>query len=195
MYSGATTETFPVVVPANKGGEMYKWQKYEVSIVRSADTDVSAPNITSPSAAAELFHQYAKERDQESFWVMALSQKNQVLGIQQLYQGTVNGSSVRVGEAFRLAILMNAAAIVVVHNHPSGAVAESDPDVHMTMSLVEAGSVLDIEVLDHLIVTDTEYLSLRAKFADPEDGGVDPWSVSEEFDHAREIAQEAVAAL
>ena len=140
-----------------------------------------------------MFHQYAKERDQESFWVMALSQKNQVLGIQQLYQGTVNGSSVRVGEAFRLAIQMNAAAIVVVHNHPSGSVAESDPDVHMTMSLVEAGSVLDIEVLDHLIVTDTEHLSLRAKFADPDDGGVDPWSVTEEFDHAREIAQEAMA--
>jgi DNA repair protein RadC len=189
MYSGATTDTFPVVVPANKGGEMYQWQKYEVKITRLGDGSASDRRITSPSSAAALFLEYAKENDCESFWVMALNQKNQILGIQQLYQGTVNGSSVRVAEAFRLAILLNASAIVVVHNHPSDSVEESEPDVQMTMSLVSAGSDLDIEVLDHLIVTGTEHISLREKYS--ADDGDDPWSIVEEDDHTRSIAQGA----
>lgn len=99
--------------------------------------------------------------DHEEFWVVCLDTKNHVQTIQHLYAGTLNSSAVRVSEVFRLPLRLNSAAIVVAHCHPSGSTAPSPEDLHVTTLLVQAGRLLDIEVLDHLIIAKGNWLSLR----------------------------------
>jgi len=82
---------------------------------------------------------------------------------QIIYQGTVNSSVVRIAEVFKPAVIRTCPAIVVVHNHPSGDVTPSDEDVRTTRLLVEAGHLLDIELLDHVIVGRYRWVSLKAE--------------------------------
>ncbi len=100
---------------------------------------------------------------QEHLWVLVLDTRNQVLGIEKLYKGSLNSSSVRVGEIFKTAIQRSAASVVVVHNHPSGDPKPSPEDIALTRALVQAGRLLDIEVLDHLVVGQGRYISLKEK--------------------------------
>ncbi len=90
--------------------------------------------------------------EQEHLRVMLLNTKNQVLGISQVYIGNVNTSVVRAAEVFRPAIRQNCPSIIVVHNHPSGDPTPSPEDVAVTQQLVEAGKLLDIEMLDHIVI-------------------------------------------
>jgi DNA repair protein RadC len=83
--------------------------------------------------------------------------------VETVYVGSLNASHIRVGEVFRDAVRRNCAAIIVVHNHPSGDPAPSPEDVAVTRQLVKAGALLDIEVLDHLIVGQQRYVSLRER--------------------------------
>jgi DNA repair protein RadC len=101
--------------------------------------------------------------DQERLRVLLLSTKNQVLGASDVYQGTLNSTTVRVGELFKEAIRQNAAAIALVHNHPSGDPTPSAEDIRLTGEVVEAGRLLDIEVLDHIVVGrgDGRFVSLK----------------------------------
>jgi DNA repair protein RadC len=78
-----------------------------------------------------------------------------------IYQGSVHTSVVRVGEIFREPVRQNAAAIIVVHNHPSGDPAPSGEDLRLTRELMQAGTLLDIEVLDHIVIGRGRFLSLR----------------------------------
>ena len=98
----------------------------------------------------------------EELRVLLLNTKNVVLAVQPLYRGNLAGSSVRVGEVFRDAVRRQAAAIVVVHNHPSGDPAPSADDLRITAELAEAGRLLDIELLDHVVVAAEGWVSLRA---------------------------------
>ena len=90
--------------------------------------------------------------EQEHLRVILLNTKNQIMGIPEVYKGSVNTSMVRVSEIFRDAIRENCPAIVVVHNHPSGDPTPSSQDVEVTSQLVEAGKLLDIDVLDHIVI-------------------------------------------
>ena len=81
-----------------------------------------------------------------------LDTKNRVLGTPTIYIGSLNTSLIRVGELFRNAIRANCASVIVCHNHPSGDVSPSPEDVAVTRQIVEAGKLLDIEVLDHIIL-------------------------------------------
>jgi DNA repair protein RadC len=94
---------------------------------------------------------------------MLLNTKNRVLSVHEVYKGSVNASLVRVGEVFREAIRRNAPAIIVAHNHPSGDPSPSPEDIHVTRRLAEAGRLLDIELLDHLIIGAGRWVSLREK--------------------------------
>ena len=89
---------------------------------------------------------------QEHLWVLLLNTRNQVLSIEKLYKGSLNSSTVRVGEVFRAAIQRNAASLIVVHNHPSGDPTPSPEDIALTRALVQAGKLLDISVLDHVVI-------------------------------------------
>jgi DNA repair protein RadC len=94
--------------------------------------------------------------------VILLDTRNQVLDIQAVYRGSLNTSLIRVGEIFRPAIEAPAAAIVVGHNHPSQDPAPSPEDISVTRQIVQAGKLLDIDCLDHIIVGDT-YVSLKER--------------------------------
>jgi DNA repair protein RadC len=106
------------------------------------------PTIHSPADAAALVQFEMSALEQEELRVMLLNTRNRVLDIQQVYRGSLNSSQVRIGELFKAAIRRNVAAIIIVHNHPSGDPTPSPDDVALTRAVVEAGRLLDIEVLD-----------------------------------------------
>ena len=101
--------------------------------------------------------------EQEYLRVIVLNTRNQVLEIAELYQGSVNSSQVRIAEILRPAVQQMAPAMIVVHNHPSGDSSASPEDIALTRSLVEAGKLLDIEILDHLIIGKGSFTSLKEK--------------------------------
>jgi DNA repair protein RadC len=119
------------------------------------------PTIHSPADAAALVQYEMAALDQEHLRVIVLDTRNHVIEIVELYHGSLNASLVRVGEVFRPAIRHNAAAILVVHNHPSGDPTPSPDDIVVTRSLVEAGRILDIEVLDHLVIGQGRFVSMK----------------------------------
>ena len=88
--------------------------------------------------------------------VLSLDTKNHVVANLALYRGTVNSSVLRASEIFRPAVTRNCPAIIVCHNHPSGDPTPSPEDIQTTEQLVEAGKVLDIELLDHIIINDAK---------------------------------------
>jgi DNA repair protein RadC len=81
----------------------------------------------------------------------------------KLYQGSVSSSQVRVGEVFRQAIIEQASSIIIAHNHPSGDPTPSPDDVAVTRAIVQAGKLLDIDVLDHVVVCSTRHVSLKER--------------------------------
>ncbi len=129
----------------------------------SSRMPVDRPQIQSPEDAAELVQYEMGALEQEHLKTMLLDTRNRLLKIAEVYRGTLNSSHIRVGEVFREAVRCGAAAIIVVHNHPSGDPTPSPEDVAVTKVLVEAGNLLDIELLDHLIVGQNCFLSLKAR--------------------------------
>jgi len=83
--------------------------------------------------------------------------------ITEVYQGSLNTSLIRIGEVFRDAVRENAASVIVVHNHPSGDPTPSPEDVAVTRAMIDAGRLLDIEVLDHLVIGTGRFVSLKSK--------------------------------
>lgn len=122
------------------------------------------PAIHSPKDAADLVQYEMSALPQEHLWVILTDTRNRVLRIEKMYKGSLNSSTVRVGELFRAAIQHNAASILIVHNHPSGDPAPSPEDVSLTRAVVEAGKLLDISVLDHLVIgSGGRFVSLKER--------------------------------
>jgi DNA repair protein RadC len=102
--------------------------------------------------------------DQEYLYVIHLDTRNRVIGSpREVYHGSLNTSLIRVAEVFSEAVKVNAAGIIVVHNHPSGDPSPSPEDVAVTRALVEAGKLLDIDVLDHLVIGQHRFVSLKER--------------------------------
>lgn len=99
--------------------------------------------------------------DQEQMRVVLVNTRNQVLGIANVYQGNVHTAVVRIGELFREALRQNAPALILVHNHPSGDSTPSADDIAMTKQAIEAGELLDIDVLDHVILAQGRFASMQ----------------------------------
>jgi len=121
------------------------------------------PQIQSPADAANLLLPEMGLLDQEHMRVLLLDTKHHVLDAPTVYVGNLNTSVVRVSELFREAIKRNCAAIIIAHNHPSGDPTPSPEDVSVTEQIVAAGRLLDIEVLDHLVIGQQRYVSLRER--------------------------------
>ena len=119
--------------------------------------------VRSPADVAQLLMAEMAHLEQEHFRVLYLDTRNRLLGSETVYVGSLNASHIRVGEIFRDAVKRNCAAIIVVHNHPSGDPTPSPEDVAVTRQLVEAGKLLDIELLDHLIIGQQRFVSLRER--------------------------------
>jgi len=110
------------------------------------------PAINSPADAAALVQYEMSLLEQEYLKVMLLDTRNRVLEIVEVYHGNVSATQVRVGELFKPAVQRMAPAIIAIHNHPSGDPTPSPDDVAVTRAIVQAGKLLDISLLDHLII-------------------------------------------
>jgi proteasome lid subunit RPN8/RPN11 len=121
------------------------------------------PVIHSPGDAFQVLQAFLGPLDHEELWVLNLDTRNRVLNLVKLYQGSVNASQVRVSEVFRQAIMDNAPALIVAHNHPSGDPTPSPEDVSVTRSIIQAGKLLDIEVLDHVVIGADRFVSLKER--------------------------------
>lgn len=119
------------------------------------------PVVRSPADVAALVATEMGLLEQEDLRVVVLNTRNQVLTVAPVYRGSVNSALVRPGEVLREAVRRNATAIIILHNHPSGDPTPSAEDVEMTERIVEAGRLLDVEVLDHLIIGHQRWVSLK----------------------------------
>ena len=119
------------------------------------------PVIRSPQDAANLVMEDMRYLKQEHFAVLFLNTKNQVIAVETLSIGSLNASIVHPREVFRAAIRRSSASIICVHNHPSGDPTPSREDIQVTERLVEAGRIIGIDVLDHLIIGDQKFASLK----------------------------------
>lgn len=119
--------------------------------------------IKSPEDASLLFKQFLDGADREYFIVLCLDIKNQPTAINVCHIGSLNSSIVHPREVLKPAIISNAASIIVAHNHPSNDPTPSREDLEVTKRLIEAGKVVGIDVLDHLIVCEESFISLKDK--------------------------------
>lgn len=101
--------------------------------------------------------------DQEELRTVLLDTKNRLQGIVTVYKGSLNASMIRVGEVYKDALRRNSAAIIVAHNHPSGQPDPSPEDVLVTREIVAAGRLLDVECLDHLVIGQGRWVSMRER--------------------------------
>ena len=140
---------FSRVVLVKEKGAMYDVQK----------------KIESPYDAYKAITEIAKvqEEAQEVFGILILNTKNKIVAAHEVSRGVLNSSLVHPREVFKPAVLYNAAAIICFHNHPSGDPEPSREDIEITNRLVEAGKIMGIEILDHIIVGDDGYVSLKKR--------------------------------
>ncbi|NRF39859.1 DNA repair protein RadC [Pedobacter foliorum] len=123
----------------------------------SAATEVIS--ITSSKDAFEVLLPVFADLNHEEFWILILNQANRVIGKQLISKGGLAGTVADPKIIFKTAIEHNAAFIILAHNHPSGNLKPSGQDINITKKLVEGGKMLDLQVLDHLILTDRAYYS------------------------------------
>ena len=125
--------------------------------------DQQRTQIKTPSDAAQLLMLEMGMLEQEEVRTLLLDTRNRVLSAHQVYKGSLNTASMRVAEVFKQAIRANCASIIVAHNHPSGDPAPSAEDVKVTKTLVQAGKLLDIDVLDHIVIAQNRYVSMKER--------------------------------
>jgi len=121
------------------------------------------PTIHNPADAAELVQYEMSVLEQEELRVLLLDTRNRVQHVETIYRGSVNSSQVRVAEIFKTAIRRNASNLIVIHNHPSGDPTPSPDDVAITRAILQAGELLDVKLLDHIIVGSGRFISLKER--------------------------------
>ena len=142
---------------------MNTWEGYGVHVVREPQLPFPKPQISGPDDVCALLQRQLAFQDREIFCIVILDARNQVIGINTVSIGSVSASIVHPRETFRPAIMMGASSLILAHCHPSGDPSPSKDDIELTRRLVKAGEILGIEVLDHLIIGDSRFLSLKEK--------------------------------
>ena len=139
-------------------------QRYDIRLVRDGRISVDAtPIIRTPQDTLPVLEPELSELAYEKFIALALSTKNHVIAVLPVSSGSLNASIVHPRELFQRAILANCASLILAHNHPSGDPAPSPEDLALTRKLVEAGELLDIPILDHVIVGYSKYVSFKER--------------------------------
>jgi len=108
--------------------------------------------VHSPQDVYDLMGDALSLLEQEEMWILYLDVRNQIIEKEMMYRGTANSASIRVGELFKGAVRNNANGIILIHNHPSGDPSPSGEDIALTKSAMQAGKLLDIEVVDHVVI-------------------------------------------
>ncbi len=128
---------------------------------RRSEEAVELKKITSSKAVFDIMQPVIGELPHEEFWVLYLNNSNKVIYKAQLSKGGITGTVVDIRIIFKLAFEQNATAIILTHNHPSGKLMASDADLQITKRIKEAGKTLEIQVLDHIIITENGYFSFQ----------------------------------
>jgi DNA repair protein RadC len=140
--------------------------RYRVALIREPDPDTSSELLSRPSAAARFFWKRLQDAPQEVMLAAYLDVHNRLIGWQQAFTGTLTAAKVEPRPLLQAALLANACAMVVGHNHPSGDPTPSGQDVLMTRRLAEAGEIVGVQLLDHVIVGERgRWVSLRERGA------------------------------
>ena len=127
---------------------------------RTAETPELQPKIEVAHNVFTLMQPLIGELPHEEFWVLYLNSTNRVIHKARLFSGGITHTTVDVRLLFKTALEQGAIALILVHNHPSGSITPSKEDIELTQRVKTAGDMLDIKLLDHVIVTEKEYLSL-----------------------------------
>ena len=138
----------------------------EVGYRLSKETQDPSIFIKTPEDIYNLVGFEMNGLNQEQLWVLFLNSRNKFLGKERLYKGSQDATTVRVAEIYKEAVRKNVYAIVLIHNHPSGNPTESPEDVNLTRVVIEAGKILDIRLIDHIIVAGNSYGSIRRNHPD-----------------------------
>lgn len=161
---------------------IYRATAEEMSVVKGVSTAIAARikagmylgirligpqgekiEVNSPGDAAQIVINDMALLEREHLRVILLDRRNRVIKVASVYEGSVSSSQVRVGEVFEPALRNGASAIIVVHNHPSGDPTPSPDDVAVTRAIVQAGKILDIDVLDHVVIGHGKWVSLKER--------------------------------
>ena len=134
-----------------------------IKLVKESSTHYKNRKISSPNDAYDISLPFLKDIDREVMLVITLDTKNQPNSISVCSVGSLNTSIVHPREIFKTAILSNASSIIIAHNHPSGDPTESPEDIKITQRLVEAGKLIGINVIDHIIVGEDRFISFKEK--------------------------------
>jgi DNA repair protein RadC len=137
---------------------------YKIRMVKE-DTVEYSNTIKSPADVARLARDVLEmhEMAEENFIILCLNTKNKIAGVHTVSKGSLNASIVHPREVFKAAMLNNASGIICLHNHPSGDPEPSREDIEITHRLDNAGNILGVKVLDHVIIGDNRYVSLKER--------------------------------
>lgn len=140
-----------------------RFQIVSVKLVKESSLLYKERAVRSPEDGYNLLKFFLQDKDREYFIVAALDIKNQPVSVHVCHVGSLNACIVHPRQVMKTAILSNAASIIIGHNHPSGQVTPSEEDHKVTKRLKEAGEIIGIELLDHIIVGTDSYLSFKEK--------------------------------
>ena len=137
--------------------------RYTVKSDSAGEPIVVGRRVSTPSDSAALFTRMLQDEASEVFAILCLSTKHRVLAYHEVSRGCLDSTLVHPREVFKAALLANAAAIVLAHNHPSGDPTPSPDDMTLTRRLVDAGRLIGVDVLDHIVIGDGRYASFRER--------------------------------
>ena len=135
----------------------------ELGVRTAHDCQWDRPQLRSPADIYAHLAPMMEHLEQEEMVVVALDAKNRVMATEMVYRGSASELCLRVGELLRPAVRCNAVAVVIAHNHPSGDPTPGPDDVNTTDLIVQGGKLLSIEVLDHIIIGNRRYISLKER--------------------------------
>jgi DNA repair protein RadC len=163
LYTISTTELQRLVAGISQGRTAQLKAAIELGRRVVKGDLLERRQIKSPGDVADLLMLEMSHLDQEHLRTVLLDTKNRVQTISTVYIGSLNTSMIRVGEVFKAALKLNSAALIVAHNHPSGDATPSPEDILVTHQIVAAGTLLDVDVLDHLVIGHGTWVSLRQR--------------------------------
>ena len=147
-------------------GNWYWVPEYKVMLVRDSNGGVKATGkkkLSSHDDVAGVLKTYLDGADREHFCIALLDRKGHIIGLNTVSIGGLHSSIVHPREVFKPALILGAASIILCHNHPSGDTTPSKEDLEVTNRLIEAGKIMGIEILDHVIIGDDSFCSLKAR--------------------------------
>lgn len=141
----------------------YRLPRYRVTLVREGSVSNNNNHIRTPEDVVNILSADYDAAVVEMAQMLALDTKNKIIGIFVISTGSLNASIIHPRDIFQRAILSNAASVILVHNHPSGDPTPSSEDIELTNKLVQVGKMMDLPILDHVVIGDGKFVSLKER--------------------------------